>query len=130
MPGIDPISGRPAILPADRVPGGASGFRVPDAPGPAAALPGVSEVAPLLVAQELDDPLLRDRAARRQAHAVLDSLAELQARLLDGGDDGTTTARLAALARMPSPADPALAGVTRAIAVRAAVELARRSPEK
>ena len=141
MPPIPPLGapGPTATSPAGRVEP-ASGFRVPEA---ATDLPAAAErpvaigttggLAALLATQELADPQLRDRAARRHAAVTLDTLARLQAALLGGDADaqaaGEALGRLAALAAQPAPADPGLAAITRAVAVRARVELARRTSE-
>jgi hypothetical protein len=140
MPPIQPLasSGPTATTPCGRA-DRASGFSVPlgtpaatTAPESASPIQAASGLAALLATQELADPRLRDRAARRHATATLDALAALQAALLgepdDGGMGGDALGRLAALAGQPVPADPGLAALTRAIALRAAVELARRAP--
>jgi hypothetical protein len=136
MPTINPLSGSPlsgtaptaSSLPARS---GGEAFTVPTA-NAAPATAGVAASAPLamLASQEIDDPHLRARTARRQAGAILDTLSRLQASLLGTEEDTAATARLAALATLPTPDDPALATLTRAIATRAAVELARRDEIK
>ena len=106
---------------------GAGGFRVADAPAssgpPAAAAPvGLSG---LLAMQEAEAGFVQDREARRHGLAVMAELAALQRELLGGGGGGLD--RLAALAqRSPAAADPRLAGVLRAVQMRAQIELARR----
>ena len=68
----------------------------------------------------------RDQAARRRGQELLGALAELQRAML--GSSGVTVSRAAMQALLdgvPVAADPALAGVVQAIALRAQVELAR-----
>ena len=90
----------------------------------AVASSGVSMVS-LLSMQEAESDAQQDREARQQGEAMLDELGELQRALL--GDGGPDLARLARLASRPVAAsDPRLAGVLRAIRLRAGVELARR----
>jgi hypothetical protein len=67
-----------------------------------------------------------DRAAARQGAALLDAMAGLQQALI-GGDQETARACLATRAESPAgAADPRLDSVLKAVAQRAAVELARR----
>ncbi len=83
----------------------------------------------MLALQEAEAEAARDRNARRHGKALLDALAELQRALLAESDDqeGPALHRLAALLEAPpDAANPALAGVLRALALRARVELARR----
>jgi hypothetical protein len=90
---------------------------------PAAALDA------MLALQEAEVEAARDRNARRHGKALLEALAELQRALLGGGggEEGPALQRLAALAAAPADAaNPALAGVLRALSLRAQVELARR----
>ena len=94
-------------------------------PGEAAglsALLGLQEHQALIDAE----PRERDRRARRQGLAMLAALTDLQI-CLAGGDSGAVLDRLAILAgTMPAAADPVLAHVLAAIALRARVEIARR----
>ncbi len=124
-----PVAGAPRQM------RGPSGFRVPQA-RTAAAGPahGVEEVglAGMLALQELPDPALADREARRRGHDILAALAELQRALLGpGGADsarpgGADAAGLAALAAaVPQADDPALRAVVAAITLRARIEAAR-----
>jgi len=88
-----------------------------------------ASLAPLLEADDVvlcDDPVRRDRAAREHGAATLDALATLHLALLGGADSAESLARLEQLATLPTAADPRLDAVLRAIATRAAVELARR----
>ena len=89
---------------------------------PAAALDA------MLALQEAEAEAARDRNARRHGKALLEALAELQRALLAGGDEeGPALQCLAALAAdPPDAASPGLAGVLRALSLRAEVELARR----
>lgn len=82
-------------------------------------------VTSLLALQESESGLHQDRAARQHGEAVIDELTELQRALL--GEDGPDLDRLMALVARPITAsDPALAGVLRAVRLRAGIELARR----
>jgi hypothetical protein len=103
--------------------------------GPAARAGGgiaaaaVSGLAALIALQEAEAAALRDREARRRGQALLAELAAVQRALLTsvtGQPDRASLHRLAALAdQVPEAADPALAALVGAIAVRARVELAR-----
>lgn len=82
-------------------------------------------VTSLLALQESESGLHQDREARQHGEAVIDELTELQRALL--GADGPDLDRLTALVARPITAsDPALAGVLRAVRLRAGIELARR----
>jgi hypothetical protein len=84
---------------------------------------GVSMVS-LLAMQEAESEAQQDREARQHGEAMMEELSELQRALL--GTEGPDLTRLAELAARPITAcDPMLAGVLRAIRVRAGVELAR-----
>ncbi len=88
------------------------------------ATPGVA-VASLLALQESESGLQQDREARQHGEAVMDELTELQRALL--GEDGPDLDRLTLLVARPvTVSDPALAGVLRAVRLRAGIELARR----
>lgn len=111
-------------------------FQLPDAADqPVAAAGGPAASAPvgldtLLSMQEADADAVQDRAAKRHAGSMLAEMSALQRALLqgDGAVLSTTLDRLAGLARhAPASADPRLAAVVRAIALRAAVEAARRT---
>lgn len=139
------IHGLGGISPARTTRAGArpSGFTLsePTADTATAASTGVESVSlsGLLAMQETAPGSVRDRAARRHGQKMLEALRDLQRVALgatlrsalssaDGVDDPTQ--RLADLAATPCPADdPGLAEILRAIAVRAAVELARRTPD-
>ena len=116
---------------------GPGGFRLldeADAPT-SAAVGGPAPVGlhGLLALQEAEADAVQDRAARRHAGAMLDDLSSMQRALLGGDPDGTTAAlsRLADAARRgPAAADPRLGAVVQAIAMRAAVEAARRAPRE
>ncbi len=128
--------GVPTSFPASRRQGPARDFRVNQHPAAtadeaeAASASGVGSVslAGLLAMQEAGAGSVRDRAARRHAQRMLALLRDLQRAMLAAGDAGPddVPARLAALAATDCQADaPGLAAILRAIAVRAAVELAR-----
>ena len=106
-----------------------AGFAVREqeaASGPAATAP-TTALEGLLQFQEVEDAPARDRQARRHGQALLRELAELQRLLLGDGPLDESLGRLAALVETcPEAADPALAGVVAAVALRAQVELARR----
>ena len=74
-----------------------------------------------------DHAAIRDRAARQHGKNLLDSLANLQRSLLAETDTDAQLDHLASLAQtLPDAASPDLRTTVRAIAARAAVELARR----
>jgi hypothetical protein len=82
-------------------------------------------ITSLLAMQESESGLQQDREARSYGEAMVDELADLQLALL--GETGPDLDRLeAVMRRKVSAADPGLAGVLRAIRLRAGVELARR----
>jgi len=116
-----------AVAGAPRQMRGPSGFRVPQARTAAAGpAPGVEEVglAGMLALQELPDPALADREARRRGHDILAALAELQRAMLGPGE--ADTAGLVALAAaVPQADDPALRAIMAAITLRARIEAAR-----
>lgn len=122
------VSRTPSNVPALRRGVAASGFGVKAerAGRPDAAVPmsGVSMVS-LLAMQEAESEAQQDREARQHGEAVVDELTGLQLALLGHGEGNT--ARLIRLVERPVVAsDPMLAGLLRAVRVRAAVELARR----
>jgi hypothetical protein len=90
------------------------------------AASGAVSAAALLMLQEIPDPAERDRTAREAADEVLESLQAIQLALLGGGLDSTQLSALAdAAARAADAADPTLREAAQAVALRAAVELAR-----
>lgn len=91
---------------------------------PAAAATPIA--AALLGLQEEAGAEARNIAARRRAEAMLRELAALQRGVLGGVADRAGLDRLARLGEGAEAADPALRELVRAIALRAAVELARR----
>ena len=98
--------------------------------GPAAAA-SVAGLDGLLQLQEFEDATTRDRQAKRQGHALLQALGDLQRLLLGGPSEGAALDgalhRLATLVETcPEASDPALAGLVGGILLRARVELARR----
>lgn len=83
----------------------------------------------LLTMQEAEADAVQDRAARRHAGSMLAELSAVQRALLQDDAAGMDTAltHLSSLARSSDVAhDPRLAAVVQAIAMRAAVEAARR----
>ena len=131
MTTIDPLAGpRPAApaRPSGRR-GGAFELGAPPQPAGTMASAVGSPVGldRLLAVQEDAGETVRDRAARRQGQAILALLGRLQRSLLSGEDRTAILRELATLAAIPVPDDPRLAAVLRAIAVRAAVESARRA---
>ncbi len=111
---------RPANT-AFSVPAGAERTTAPAATSAAIPLDG------MLALQEQEADAVRDRQARNHGQSLLQALAALQHILLFGRDAGAALERLASLAEAPpAAADPALAAIVQAIALRARVELARR----
>lgn len=99
-------------------------------PREAVAAGGISAAAALLMLQEvpgeLPDGPARNRRARDSAESALRGLSALQAALLGGTLDRAQLARLVDVAARAAEAeDPGLREAAGAIAVRAAVELAR-----
>ena len=97
--------------------------------GVGAASPAVAvSLGSMLALQEAGDEPVRDRAARRHGHAMLQLLAALQRAVLGGGSGGEAElGRLATLsADIPAASDLGLRQVVAAIALRASIELARR----
>ena len=79
----------------------------------------------LLALQEDQSGLQHDREARQHGAAVVDELTALQCALLSGQEHDLN--QLSQLARRPvTAADPVLAGLLRAVRLRASIELARR----
>ncbi len=122
------VTGAGALGPLARKPakqaGISSGFHLPEAgaiPEAAAPDPATPPTRPP------DHTAIRDRAARRHGSELLDILAELQRDLLADRDTETRIDHLANLVQtLPDAASPDLRATIRAIAARAAVELARR----
>lgn len=115
---------------------GVGEFRASDRAGAGTAAAGVSATsAPgsllgLLALQEDETGAERDRAARRHGDALLRELAALQRGLLgDEAEVMTALSRLAVLTEQAQEAaDPGLAAIVRAVALRARIEVARRVP--
>jgi len=112
-----------------------TGFQLDAPAGPAEAgemtAAGGVALDGLLALQEAGTETVRDRAARRQGQVALSLLAKLQCAALAGDGAGGvadgTMDRLAELVSVPTGADdPRLTASLRAVAVRVAVELARR----
>ena len=118
-----------AAAPRRRVRQGDSGFEVPegdDVAAPAAAAPAAG-LSGLLAMQEAVAVETGDRAAQNHAETVMQELGSLQLELLRGQAAGAAS-RLAGLARAtPHAFDPGLAGVLRAVRLRAEVEAARNA---
>ncbi len=111
---------------------GAAGFALPETPAVAPEAGSVSAAAPsaligaMLALQEAEPNSSRNRAARRHGETMLGELRALQVGLLGGAAEAGTLRRLARLAEaLPEAADPKLAALVRAVALRARVELAR-----
>jgi hypothetical protein len=127
--GLGPMA--PARRPR-RAAAAAGDFQLATAPageGAPAAPAAAIGLDALLALQEGAADNSRDRRARRHAQEMLAALRDLQrARLGAWGQDNL--AALSGLARLagavPAADDPRLVSIVRAIAVRAAVELARR----
>jgi len=80
----------------------------------------------LLSLQEIPDATQRNRRARQKAEAALEALRTMQAALLGGGLDRAQLAALSDVAADAAQAeDPGLREAAEAVALRAAVELAR-----
>ncbi len=106
-----------------------TGFRLPDASAavPATSVSGPAGLDGMLAVQEREADAARDRGARRHGQSLLRELAALQRALLGGTGEAACLQRLAALGRATADAaDPGLAAIVRSLAVRAAVEIARR----
>ena len=125
-----------ASQPGAAAPQGASAVRFSLPPTADAAASDIRQAAPtappmaILTLQEVDPPApdqSRNNHARKHATALLDLLSALQRGLLADAADPSLTDRLTELLDTPAADDPALAGILRAIACRAAVEIARRS---
>ena len=112
---------------------GPSGFYVEDdaglhTPASVSATPSIG-LPSLLAFQEAEADAAQDRAARRHAGSMLAELSAVQRALLLGDAAGKDMAlgRLSSLTRHGVAAnDPRLAAVVQAVAMRAAVEAARR----
>ena len=96
----------------------------PDQAGEAASS-GAIDTSPIVTSAAPADATARDRDARRHGNATLRALASAQAALLGGASDAARQSLAVLVRTAPSASDPGLAAVLRAIAVRAAVELAR-----
>ena len=127
------VSGLGGVVPRQlRARAGQPGFALPDLACDekvhAGQTAGVALVT-LLGLQETEPalaPLTADAAARERGQALLGGLGEFQRALLGGGSAASARTRLQTLLRATGAADdPALAGIVRAIELRAAVEAAR-----
>ena len=92
----------------------------------AVAAAGIFAAGSLLSLQEIPDSAERNRRARERAEAALEALRSMQAALLGGGLDRAQLEALSDVAADAAQADdPALREAAQAVALRAAVELAR-----
>jgi hypothetical protein len=131
---IDRVGSLPPSSPGARVGSGVTaGFLPPDEPGPdAARSAAATSAAPvaldmLLALQQMDEPTVRDRAARRHGLALLAVLGRLQRLLLEDGDQIAALEEIRTLAdAMPEAADPDLAAALDHTVLRARIELVRR----
>ncbi len=132
MQGIGRVGGPGTAAPAAKVRPGKGGFSLGGteaSSGAAEARQAAAVAAPglgLLALQSGQGDAERDQAARRRADSLLEELDGLQREMLGGAADPARLRRLAALAEGEAGADPALRDVVQAIALRAAVEAARR----
>jgi hypothetical protein len=105
----------------------AGGFRMPkseSAPTSGIAGPAAIGTPSMLALQEMPDPHLADREARRRGQDILAALAALQRALLGAGPiDADALARLAK--DVPQASDPALRAAVAALVLRARIEAAR-----
>jgi hypothetical protein len=103
------------------------GFRMPkseSAPTSGIAGPAAIGTPSMLALQEMPDPHLADREARRRGQDILAALAALQRALLGAGPiDADALARLAK--DVPQASDPALRAAVAALVLRARIEAAR-----
>ena len=138
------ISGAAASRPASKVtaaPGAGRGFSLPPEPastsaepaiggtsaaGPPAGILSLQEAGEYQAIDQQADDRARDDCAQRHGKTLLEALAALQHGLLGQGLDPAALDRIVALSDAPQAADPRLQAIMRAIACRAAVELARR----
>ncbi len=103
------------------------GFRLPkseSAPTTGVSGPAAVGTPSMLALQEMPDPHLADREARRRGQDILAALAALQRALLGAGPiDAEALARLAQ--DVPQASDPALRAAISALVLRARIEAAR-----
>ncbi len=126
-----PIGGTAPTRPGARGTGG--GFSVETGARSTARAGGTSGPAligmdSMLALQAVDEGEERDRRARKRGLALLAALTDLQRTIVVADDPAQTLRSLRALteAREEEAADPELAGILRAVTLRARVELARR----
>ncbi len=105
----------------------AGGFRLPkseSAPTTGVSGPAAVGTPSMLALQEMPDPHLADREARRRGQDILAALAALQRALLGAGPmDADALVRLAQ--DVPQASDPALRAAISALVLRARIEGAR-----
>ena len=105
----------------------AGAARAPASGGGASAASAACGPAGILIAQEVDEAVVRRRQARRRAEALLDRLDDLRRDILLGSIPDWKLADLARLAESERAIvdDPGLAAVLEEIDLRAQVELAK-----
>lgn len=119
---------------APRRPGAAAGFAMVGGAEPAgaaqAAAPSsaVAGLDALLMLQDVEDALARQRRAVRRADGLLDRLESLKLAMLGAGDASDALRRLETAVRERRGAvdDPRVLDLLDAVETRAAVELAKR----
>jgi hypothetical protein len=128
MYGIGGI-GRAAPANGPRVTARGGGFRLPAAAGESTEAAGAQAATPLglMALQEAEDAAARDRRGAARARDMLKELSALQAEMLRGAADPARLERLVRLVEGEAPSDPVLADALAGIALRARIELARRS---
>jgi hypothetical protein len=126
-------TGAAVVRPRSPTRGAGGAFVVPDGAdarptGDATAADALGAVNPMLLHElAVDADERRDREARQHGEDVLELLGELQRGLLRAGVETLPMERLLHLVENPpAAADPGLAAVTRAIVLRARIEIARR----
>jgi hypothetical protein len=77
--------------------------------------------------QEAEDAAARDRRGAARARDMLKELSAMQAEMLRGAAEPGRLERLVRLVEGEAPSDPVLADALAGIALRARIELARRS---
>ena len=98
-----------------------------DTPAPAAGASPASAVNPLLVLQEIEDPMARRRRSLQRGDRLLDRLDEIRRGLLAGSLPRAALAQLRQELKdaRATTLDPGLDAVLAEIDLRAAVELAK-----
>ncbi|WP_159348928.1 flagellar assembly protein FliX [Roseomonas harenae] len=131
MAGMDGIGGVGRAGPANgpRITSRGGGFRLPAGAKESTEAAAAQAATPLglMALQEAEDAAARDRCGAARARDMLKELSSLQAEMLRGAADPARLERLARLAEGEAPADAVLADALASIALRARIELARRS---